>query len=141
MCPRITTGEKLQMVLFSGAGQSGLEAAEELGRTRGIKFSNIVLLDTPVFLNSDLSNVERIHLFRGNFLNSPTKKIPSIGVAFPFLPNIDGTPGLIKLANFSSLSRVRVHQIDNYGHLDFIDSRNISAVVKKIRAILEKREE
>jgi hypothetical protein len=126
-------GEKMKLILFSGGGQAGIEAAEELGREKGIQFSDIFLLDTPVFISADLSNIEKIHLFRGD-------KISSIGVFSPLFPGLMGEVGGFRMANFLNFSKIRTYIFSGYGHLDFINREKISVVIDQIQTILNQKE-
>ena len=129
----LAPGEKLKLVLYSGAGQQGLEAAQELGDQFGVQFSDIVLLDTFIFFDSPLSNVERIHLFEGDHLNF-SQAYPSIGGFTPFLLRPEGG---IEVMNLAPLFKLKRYKFQGFGHLDFVDENNISTVVDYIRNLLE----
>ncbi len=134
----LAPGEKLKLVLYSGSGQPGLEAAQELGYQYGIQFSDVVLLDAPVFINSSLSNIDHVHLIQGDLLNFPPEKAIPLGWLTPFI--LPRSEGGMQFMNILGALKVRRSTMTGFGHLDFISEENISSVVNRIIKILSDEE-
>jgi len=124
----LAPGEKLNLVLYSGAGQSGLEAAQELGDEFGIEFDNIILLDAPVLINSALNNVNRVSLITGDRFNFGDGA-PSIGIAVPQIVNAIGG---LNLGSVLGFLKIKYKTISRYDHLDFIKKENVATIVDMI---------
>ncbi|MFZ5802125.1 MAG: hypothetical protein ACOY3K_03310 [Candidatus Omnitrophota bacterium] len=131
----LAEGQKIDLVLYSGSGQAGLEAADELGREYGLEFGKIILLDAPVFVNSPLRNIGEVHLIQGDLSDHPSESgLPLGWLVFPLLPQPEGGVDFKNVIGASKLSRSR---IEGFGHLDFSREENIAAVVMEIIKILK----